>query len=217
MENMDILELIRLYELSEIDEDDLTEKQIDKMIAYYKHETFELNDDTLLRTENIKTMIMDLSIKEISSDICKKLEELGDVLIESNEVELQKRAYFLLHSATDYVVCYHEIIVLWSLPEVIRYIIGEYSATVHEEVLNFSLNQLLEGQIYETDHRIGTVKTKWHIRLIHNGNLPSLFRLLKTIVVDDKSSLSELFDNADTKEEIEDLIDYYNECQDNVW
>lgn len=212
MENLDILELIRLFETSEIDEDDLTQDQIEAMITYYEHETFELNNDTLLRQEHIRTMIMDIPIKEINS--CK---ELGEILIDTEEIEWKKRAYFLVQSANDHTVCYNEIVVLWSLLEVIEYIMDEYSATAHTEVLQFSVNELLEGCIYETDNRMGAVNTKWSIQLIHNRNLPALFRLLEDITLEDGSSLRELFSNAVSKEDIEDIIDCYNEFQDNVW
>lgn len=217
MEKLDISELVRLFETSEIDEDDLTEDQIEAITAYYEREAFELNSDSLLRTEHIRTMIMDIPIKEISPGIHGMMKELGETLIASEEVEWKKRAYFLVQSANDHIVCYHEIVVLWSLLDVIEYIMDEYSATAQAEVLGFSVNELFEGHIYEADNRMGAVNTKYHIRLIHNRNLPSLFRLLENITLEDGSSLRELFSDAATKEDIEGIIDCYNESQDNVW
>lgn len=160
MEKMDISESVRLFETAEIDEDDLTEDQIEAITVYYEREAFELNNDTMLRTEHIRTMIMDIPIKEISPGIRGKIKELSEALITSEEIEWKKRAYFLVQSANDQIVCYHEIVVLWSLLEVIEYIMDEYSATAQAEVLEFSVNDLLEGRIYESDNRMGVVNTK---------------------------------------------------------
>lgn len=63
MENIDITELVRLFEASEIDEDDLSEEQIEAITDYYERQTLELSNDTLLRIEHIRTMIMDTPIK----------------------------------------------------------------------------------------------------------------------------------------------------------
>lgn len=202
MEKLDISELVRLFETSEIVEDDLTEDQIEAITAYYEREAFELNSDSLLRTEHIRTMIMDIPIKEISPGIHGMMKELGETLIASEKIEWKKRAYFLVQSANDHIVCYHEIVVLWSLLDVIEYIMDEYSATAQAEVLGFSVNELFEGRIYEADNRMGVVNTKYHIRLIHNRNLPSLFRLLENITLEDGSSLRELFSDAATKESL---------------
>jgi hypothetical protein len=129
-----------LFETSEIDEDDLTEEQVEAITAYYEREAFELNNDTLLRMEHIRTKIMDIPIKEISFGIHGKMKELSEALITSEETEWKKRAYFLVQSANDHIVCYHEIVVLWSLLEVIEYIMDEYSATAQAEVLGFSMS-----------------------------------------------------------------------------
>ena len=217
MGNMDISESIHLFETTEIDEDDLTEEQIEAITVYYEQEAIKLNNDTLLRVEHIRTMIMDIPIKEISFTILGNMKELNEELIAFEETEWKKRAYFLVQSAHDHIVCYHEIVVLWSLLEVIEYIKNEYSETAHTEVLEFSINELLEGRIYEADNRMGSVKTKYQIRLIHNRNLPSLFRLFDGITLEEGSSLRELFFDADSKKDIEYIIDCYNECQDNVW
>lgn len=217
MENIDITELVRLFEASEINEDDLSEEQIEAITDYYERQTLELSNDTLLRIEHIRTMIMDTPIKVISSGIYGDLKRFSEELITFEENELKKRAYFLVQSANDQIVCYHEIIVLWSLLEVIEYIMDEYSATAQAEVLGFSVNELLEGRTYEADNRMGAANKKWYIRLIHNRTLPSLFRLLEDIILEDGSSLREIFSDVTSKEDIEDIIDCYNESQENVW
>lgn len=218
MENMDISELVRLYETSKIDEDELTVAQMEALIDYYKRQTIELNEETLRITEDIKAVIMDIPIKAISPDMRGEMKEvLGAEFIFSEEIEWKKKAYFLVLSANDHIVCYHEIVVLWSLLDLIEYMIDEYSATAHAKVLDFSANELLEGCVYKVENNNGAVNTKYRIRLIHDRNLPSLFRLLENITLEDGSSLRELFFNAASKDDIEDIIDYYNESQDNVW
>lgn len=219
MNNNDVLELIRQYESSEIAEDDLTEEQIDEMLAYYKRETLDLESDTFLRLKHTLDMIYEMPIREISQDICSKLDELSEKSYELQESAPKNQAYFLVVSASDHIVSYNEVVLRWSLLELIRYIVEEYSGTEHESVLDFSLNQLIDSQIYENGHKMGCTKTKYNIHLVHDKNLSLLYRYLKNVVVEDGEAhtLDMLFKEAETKEEIEDVIEYYNECQDNIW
>ena len=55
------LKILQLqYDNGEIDEDDISEEDIDKLIALYKKETEELNKDTLKRKIRIEKMLKEM-------------------------------------------------------------------------------------------------------------------------------------------------------------
>jgi hypothetical protein len=62
-ENEDEIQLKKLqllYDNGEIDEDDLSEEEIDKLIKLYEKETEELNQDTIQRKIHIQNMLKEL-------------------------------------------------------------------------------------------------------------------------------------------------------------
>lgn len=60
IEERRIKNLQQLYDNGEIDEDDLSEEDIDKLVALYENETEELNNDTLQRKFHIEQMLKEL-------------------------------------------------------------------------------------------------------------------------------------------------------------
>ena len=48
------------YDNGEIDEEDISEEDIDKLVALYKKETEELNGDTLKRKKHIEKMLKEM-------------------------------------------------------------------------------------------------------------------------------------------------------------
>ena len=55
-------ELQKLYDNGYIDEDDISDEDIDKLIVMYEKETEELNKDTEIRKMNISRMLKDLKV-----------------------------------------------------------------------------------------------------------------------------------------------------------
>ena len=59
-EELRLLQLKQQYENGEIDEEDISDKDIDKLCKLYKKETDELNDDTERRKNHIVQMLKEL-------------------------------------------------------------------------------------------------------------------------------------------------------------
>jgi uncharacterized small protein (DUF1192 family) len=59
-EEIRIKKLKQQYDNGEIDEDDLSEEEIEKLIALYKNETERLNADTEIRKKHISQMLKEL-------------------------------------------------------------------------------------------------------------------------------------------------------------
>lgn len=200
-------------------EDDLSDEEIDELIASYEKETESLRKDTHQRLEHIRKMIFDCPINQMDSEFLDILDNYHELENEDQDYENpQRTAYFLINFANSHIVEYHEILVFWSPGELVRYMIEEYTGTVAETVLNFSLNQLIECQTYEVGHRMGTSKTEYHTVLVHDNNLQILYNHLSSIIIEDEDiTLDQLMEDAETISEIEDIIDFYNDSQENVW
>lgn len=59
-EEIRLKKLKLLYDNGEIDEDDLSEEEIEKLVALYESETEKLNNDTLRRKIHIEQMLKEL-------------------------------------------------------------------------------------------------------------------------------------------------------------
>ena len=59
-EELRLKKLQLLYDNGEIDEDDLSEEEIEKLVALYESETENLNNDTLRRKIHIEQMLKEL-------------------------------------------------------------------------------------------------------------------------------------------------------------
>lgn len=65
---------------------------------------------------------------------------------------------------------------------------------------------------------MGTSKTEYHTVLVHDNNLQILYNHLSSIIIEDEDiTLDQLMEDAETISEIEDIIDFYNDSQENVW
>lgn len=60
MDDIEIRKLIQKYDAGEIDEDELSDDEMDQMLLYYKYETDELNRDTLRRLKHIRDMLFNM-------------------------------------------------------------------------------------------------------------------------------------------------------------
>lgn len=59
-EEIRLMKLKLQYDNGEIDEEDISEEDIDKLVALYKKETEELNEDTLKRKKHIEKMLKEM-------------------------------------------------------------------------------------------------------------------------------------------------------------
>ena len=59
-EKIRLMKLKLKYDNGEIDEEDISEEDIDKIVALYKKETEELNEDTLKRKTHIEKMLKEM-------------------------------------------------------------------------------------------------------------------------------------------------------------
>ena len=135
--------------------------------------------------------------------------------------ELLQQGFFLLTSASDRMINYHNIEYFQTEEELIRFIKDEYEHTDSEIVTTYSLSDLLQGQQYSIEPRQGTLQSSINVLLVHITNLYKLFRFLDEVKISDKKGnpvqLSSLIKSAKDPASISKIIDIYNGCQDNYW
>jgi len=129
--------------------------------------------------------------------------------------------YFLISDASDHLTEFHEIQYFQSKQELLEYIKNEYTATSAEEVTRYSLKELIEGQVYKIYHRQGMQQSEVKIVLVHSTNLNILFNALKEVEIEDEDgdnvNLSVYIKNAESADDIQEIIDIYNEFFDYYW
>lgn len=141
--------------------------------------------------------------------------------IGNNIADVLNDAYFLMTLAEDRLINYHEIVYLPSKEELYKYINRSYRGTVDEIVTTFSTAQLMKGQVYETEHRQGTYKSKVNILLVHKTNLFELYDYLDKASLKDNNGnrilLSEYMSKVKTSAEIKEIIDIFNSSWEQYW
>jgi len=141
--------------------------------------------------------------------------------IYSSNSDILNNGYFLISDASDHLIEFHEIQYFQSKQELLEYIKNEYTATNAEEVTKYSLEELIEGQVYKIDHRQGMHQSEVRIVLVHSTNLILLFNALKKVEIEDEDgetvNLSAYMRDAESSEDIQEIIDIYNESFDCYW
>ena len=128
-----------------------------------------------------------------------------------------QEGYFLL----EYSVNYRCINYFQDKTELAEYIKCEFEATDGEIISKSSFEDLLKGRSFIQDSRQGMKRSVFHVLLVHGTNLESLFKFLTEIdFEDDEGSVipfDEMLQDAEDENEISDIIEYYNDVQDNYW
>lgn len=134
---------------------------------------------------------------------------------------LVNEAYFLMIEATGGGVDYHEIVYLRSEEEVHQYIRQEYEGTDAACVAAFSTGELLAGQVYSMSPRQGMGTARGKIMLAHGSYCKELYAYLDCVELEDEEGepvfLSDFLKDAGTEEEIEEVIEIFNNGWDNIW
>lgn len=136
--------------------------------------------------------------------------------------QILKDAYFLVVQADDdRFVSYCEISYFHSEESLLAYMEADFGGTDAEEILSYTIPQLLEGQVYEQSQRMGSGNVETRIQVFHNNNLGLLYRLLDSVEIEDQCGeplyLSSYLQNAKDPEDIEDVIRVFNEVRENYW
>ena len=136
--------------------------------------------------------------------------------------QILKDAYFLVVQADDdHFVSYCEISYFRSEKSLLAYMEADFRGTDAEEILNYTVPQLLEGQTYEQSQRMGSGTVTTHVQVFHSSNLRLLYRLLDSVEIDDEDGerlfLSSYLKNAEDPEDIEEVISVFNEARENYW
>lgn len=129
--------------------------------------------------------------------------------------------YFLIVKAHGLSVDYKSIDYFASAEKLNEYMRREYSGTDFSAVCDYSHEKLMEGVSLSVGNRQGTQVTNAKILLIHGSNLSELFNMVDKLDVTDlegyKLYLSNFLKEAETEDEIEEIIEIYNDGQDNYW
>lgn len=136
--------------------------------------------------------------------------------------QILKDAYFLVVQADDdRFVSYCEISYFRSEESLLAYMEADFSGTDAEEILSYTIPQLLEGQVYEQSQRMGSGTVATRIQVFHNSNLGLLYQLLDSVEIEDQCGeplyLSFNLKKAKDPEDIEDVIRVFNEVRENYW
>lgn len=130
-------------------------------------------------------------------------------------------AYFFIEQAFDDATDYQRIECFATEEKLKNYIECEFSTTDRAETVNCSIAGLMEGRVFMQSHRMGCGTTRHHVQVIHDTNLSVLYKLLDSAEFldedDEPISLSSYLKEAESLEEIEDIIDAFNESRENSW
>ena len=126
-----------------------------------------------------------------------------------------KKGYFFIEYASDRLMNYHNVEYFKSENEVLEYIRNEYSGTDGEIITTYSVEELMRGQCYQQKSRMGCHESDMHIVLVHDKNLPILFRFIDSTRQEDgeRIVLSGHLKMAKTEEEVKKVIEIYNSLQ----
>lgn len=139
--------------------------------------------------------------------------------MEYNQVLID--GYFLIFKEHGSGVNYKSIDYFASEEKLNEYIRREYSGTDFSAVCDYSHEKLMKGVSLSVGNRQGPQVTKARVLLIHGSNLSELFKMVDKLGVTDlegnKLYLSNFLKEAETEDEIEEIIEIYNDGQDNYW
>ena len=116
---------------------------------------------------------------------------------------------------------YHKIIYFQSLEEMQVYMQNDFRASDAEEILNYSVEELMKGKTYFQGHRQGGKKTEIEIRVIHNENLEVMNWYFDQAEILNKNGdrifLSDYIDKATNPEDIHYIINTFNNSWQDFW
>ena len=128
-----------------------------------------------------------------------------------------QEGYFLLESSVNYrCINYFQ-----DKTELAEYIKCQFEVTDGEIIAKSSFEDLLKGKSFMQGSRQGMKRFVFHVLLVHGNNLESLFKFLTEIDFEDDEGNIIQFDKmlqaAEDESEISDIIEYYNDVQNNYW
>lgn len=181
----------------------------------YRHFKARLDEkklELILQDDNSQVSIIH---RRICADDVETIKDYKNNKIKS----LLQKGYFLIVYASDHRINYHTVEYFRSENDVKEYIYNNYSGTAGEIVTTYSISELLQGQCYQLGSRFGTCKSNVHIVLVHDANLPFLYRFIDGTEREngEKIILSEHLKTAMNETEIKRIIDIYNDLQENYW
>ena len=137
------------------------------------------------------------------------------------EINILREGYFLIDSANSCSIHYHEITYCRTEQEMYEYLDSEFGGTDNWKIASMSIDELMQGVPYDNGHRQGTSKSKMALLLVHDTNIEQLFSYLNEAEIydddDERVHLGTYMRDAKTEDEIEDIINMYNESWDSVW
>ena len=138
-----------------------------------------------------------------------------------DELEILKGGFFISICAEEDWVNYHELIYAASEEELRQELHNTFSGSDGEVILKYSTEELMKGQYYMQDSRMGSRQTREDILVVHDSNIDKLFTILDQAMLKDKNGnrirLSDYIKKAKTINQIEQVVDAYNASWDNYW
>jgi len=152
-------------------------------------------------------------------DSMKKNEKTGSQILDI--FELLKTCFFLSICAEGIGVSYHELICVSSEKELRQELYNTFKGSDGEVILKYSIEELMKGKYYMQGNRMGSGKTRNEVLVIHDSNINVLFNKLDQVAAKDKNGnkiyLSDYIKKAKNYNQINQVIEVYNDYWENYW
>ena len=132
-----------------------------------------------------------------------------------------KNGFFLFNCAEGAGVNYHSLLYANSEEKLRQELHNTFSGSDGEVILKCSIEELKKGQHYMQGNRFGGRKIRKDVLVVHDSNIKTLFAMLDEAKLNDKTGnriyLSDYIKKAQSIEEIEQVINAYNNSWENYW
>lgn len=184
-------------------------------ISHYRYFKSRLSD--CRREIIIKEDFSEFSIihRRINAD------DFESLTVHRNTKDVLKNTFFLTIRAISNNASYHWVECFATEKELTDYLKNDFGGTDGEEILGYTIAQLMNGKSYQQSQRMGAGTIRTHVQVIHNTNLAALYRFLDSAGLENNNGeqvcLSQYLQKANSFQDIVDVICTFNEACDNYW